>query len=93
MKTITDIVSQLRTGAKAVTAAEDGGLASSEVVQNYLPGANVVKAMNTSQPKYLPQIHLLETERGFFLGIDDPTSRHRIPGKSYPLQSYQFPLR
>jgi predicted dinucleotide-binding enzyme len=90
-ETLTDIVSQLGTGAKAVTAVEaaaadiilvavpwtkvkdlteltdwngkividatnrleygagieDGGLASSEVVQNYLPGAKVVKAMNT----------------------------------------------
>ncbi len=61
-ETLTGIVSQLGTGAKAVTAAEavaadiDGGLASSEVVQNYLPGAKVVKAMNTLFAKVLIDI-------------------------------------
>jgi predicted dinucleotide-binding enzyme len=96
-ETITDIVSQLGSGAKAVTASEaatadivviavpwtkvselssitdwsgkividatnrfeqgdgieDGGLASSEVVQNHLPGAKIVKAFNTLFAKTL----------------------------------------
>ncbi len=34
---------------------EDGGLTSSEVVQNYLPGAKVVKAFNTLVAKVLAE--------------------------------------
>jgi predicted dinucleotide-binding enzyme len=37
------------------TGIEDGGLASSEVVQNYLPVAKVVKAMNTLLAKVLTE--------------------------------------
>jgi len=124
-ETLTDIVSQLGTGAKAATAAEaaaadiilvavpwakvkdlteltdwngkividatnrleygagieDGGLASSEIVQNYLTGAKVVKAMNTLSAKVLaadPSVG--NGKRALFISGDDKDAKAIVSG-------------
>jgi len=121
--TLTTIVSELGTGAKAVTAAEaataevvliavpwtkvkeltqltdwngkividasnrfeqgavieDGGLASSEVVKDYLPGARVVKAFNTLLAKVLaedPQVG--NGKRVLFISGDDQDAKASV---------------
>ncbi|MGF7042674.1 putative dinucleotide-binding enzyme [Mucilaginibacter lappiensis] len=119
-ETLTSVVSQLGTGAKAVTAAEaaaadivliavpwpnikdltkltdwngkividasnrfeqgdgieDDGLASSEVVQNYLPGAKVVKAFNTLFAKVLAENPAVGNgKRVLFISGDDKNSK------------------
>jgi hypothetical protein len=124
-ETLTGIVSQLGTGAKAVTAAEavaadivliavpwtkvkdltkltdwngkividatnrfeqgagieDGGLASSEVVQNYLPGAKVVKAMNTLLAKVLTEDPSVGNgKRVLFISGDDNHAKAIVSG-------------
>jgi hypothetical protein len=124
-ETLTDVVSELGTGAKAVTAAEaaaadivviavqwtkvkdltrltdwngkividasnrfeqgngveDGGLASSEVVQNYLAGAKVVKAFNTLFAEVLaedPQIG--NGKRVLFISGDNKDANATVSG-------------
>jgi len=124
-ETLTGIVSQLGTGAKAVTATEasaadivliavpwtkvkdltkltewkgkividatnrfeqgagieDGGLASSEVVQNYLPGAKVVKAMNTLLAKVLTEDPSVGNgKRVLFISGDDNDAKAIVSG-------------
>jgi 8-hydroxy-5-deazaflavin:NADPH oxidoreductase len=124
-ETLTDVVSKLGTGAKAVTAAEaaaadivviaiqwtkvkditeltdwkgkividasnrfeqgngieDGGLASSEVVQNYLPGAKVVKAFNTLFAEVLAgDPHVGNGKRVLFISGDDKDAKATVSG-------------
>ena len=119
-ETLMTIVSELGTGAKAVTAAdaasadivvvavpwvkvsdltkltdwkgkividtsnrfeqgagiEDSGLASSEIVQNYLPGAKVVKAMNTLLAKVLAESPSVGNgKRVLFISGDDKNAK------------------
>jgi predicted dinucleotide-binding enzyme len=124
-ETLTDVVSKLGTGAKAVTAAEaavaeivviaipwtkvkditeltdwngkividasnrleqgngveDGGLASSEVVQNYLPGAKVVKAFNTVSAEVLAEDpNVGNGKRVLFISGDDKDAKASVSG-------------
>lgn len=51
---------------------EDGGLASSQVVQNYLPGAKIVKAFNTLFAQVLAaDPHVGNGKRVLFISGDD----------------------
>jgi 8-hydroxy-5-deazaflavin:NADPH oxidoreductase len=124
-ETLTDVVSKLGTGVKAVTAAEaaaadivviaiqwakvkdiaqltdwngkividasnrleqgngveDGGLASSEVVQNYFPGAKVVKAFNTLSAEVLAgDPHVGNGKRVLFISGDDKDAKASVSG-------------
>jgi hypothetical protein len=55
---------------------EDGGLASSEIVQNYLPGAKVVKAMNTLLAKVLAEGPSVGNgKRVLFISGDDKNAK------------------
>jgi len=55
---------------------EDGGLTSSEIVQNYLPGAKVVKAMNTLLAKVLAEGPSVGNgKRVLFLSGDDKNAK------------------
>jgi predicted dinucleotide-binding enzyme len=58
---------------------EDGGLASSEVVQNYLPGAKVVKGFNTLFAEVLagdPQVG--NGKRVLFISGDDKDAKATV---------------
>jgi predicted dinucleotide-binding enzyme len=124
-ETLVDIISQLGTGANAVTAAEataaeivviavpwikvedltkltdwtgkividatnrfeqgagieDGGLASSEVVQNHLPGAKVVKVFNTLLAKVLAEDPCVGNgRRVLFISGDDNDAKAVVSG-------------
>jgi len=124
-ETLTELVLQLGTGIKAVTAAEaaaadivliavpwakvkdlteltdwngkividasnraeqgkgveDGGLASSEVVQNYLSGAKVVKAFNTLFAKDIAaDPHVGNGRRVLFISGDDQDANASVSG-------------
>jgi 8-hydroxy-5-deazaflavin:NADPH oxidoreductase len=74
---VIDATNRLEYGA----GIEDDGLASSEVVQNYLPGAKVVKAMNTLSAKVLaadPSVG--NGKRVLFISGDDKDAKAIVSG-------------
>lgn len=61
------------------TGTEDGGLASSEVVQNHLPGARVVKTFNTLLARILAQEPRVGNgKRVLFISGDDKDAKSKV---------------
>ncbi|MEO6850575.1 MAG: hypothetical protein ABI166_08090 [Mucilaginibacter sp.] len=58
---------------------EDGGMTSSEIVQNYLPGAKVVKAFNTLFAEVLAgDPHVGKGKRVLFISGDDNDAKASV---------------